>query len=465
MNKKKLFSILICALLILASIVPCSLVDSKNIYALENVVDKKINGNDEFALDRVIIAIKDNAVRASGFNSNGVTLIKDLIHMDGITKSSDGSYTVGLYSVPSKSKGELLQMIKELKKDPAVVYAEPDYVLKALDTTPNDTYYSNLYGMQKIQAQKAWDYVKGSNSVVIGVIDTGIDYNHVDLVNNIWTNPGEIANNNIDDDNNGYIDDIHGWNFVNNTKNSIDDNSHGSHCAGTIGAQGNNGIGVVGVNWNVKLVSLKFLDSSGRGSTSNAISAINYARTMNFPILNNSWGGGSYSQALYDAINLYQGLFVAAAGNNYGNDNDVSPHYPSSYNCNNIIAVANTDSNDNLSSSSNYGYNSVDLSAPGTSIYSTVLNNSYGNKSGTSMATPHVAGAAGLIKAYNPNLTTAQIKNIILSNVDVVQSLSNKVNTGGRLNVFKCIQSLNPTQPPTTPTEPIPPTNPVEPEE
>ncbi len=437
---KKSFSILMCTVLLLSCIVTG--IVGQNIYALEDQNGEKISITKEFALDRIIIATKDNATKAITFDSNGVTLIKYLMHKDSMLKSVDNGYSIGLYSISAKSTNEVLDLIKKISQDPSVVYAEPDYILKALVTTPNDTYYNNLYGMTKIKANMAWDYATGSSSVVVGVIDSGIDYNHNDLAGNIWTNPGEIPNNNIDDDNNGYVDDVYGWNFYSNTNNPMDDNSHGTHCSGTIGARGNNNQGVVGVAWNVKLAALKFLDASGSGYSSGAISAINYATTMNFPITNNSWGGGSYSQALYDAIDAYQGLFVAAAGNNYLNNNDTNPVYPSSYTCDNIIAVANTNSSDALVSSSNYGLTSVDLAAPGYNIYSTIPNNSYGYKTGTSMATPHVAGAAALLKGYDPTLTTAQLKSFILNNVDLVSSLSNRVSTGGRLNIYNSLIDL-----------------------
>ena len=219
-----------------------------------------------------------------------------------------------------------------------------------------------------------------SANVLVGVIDTGVDYNHPDLAANIWTNPGEIAGNGIDDDGNGYIDDVHGYDFVNNDGDPMDDNGHGTHFSGTIGGVGNNGIGVAGVNWNVKIMALKFLDSGGSGSTANAVAGVQYATMMGVDVTSNSWGGGGFSQALYDAIDAAGAAniaFVAAAGNN-GANNDTSPAYPAAYDLPNIISVAATDDNDELASFSNYGAASVDLGAPGVDILSTLPGNQYG---------------------------------------------------------------------------------------
>ena len=239
--------------------------------------------------------------------------------------------------------------------------------------------------------------------MVVGVIDTGIDYKHEDLAANIWINPGEIPDNGIDDDNNGYVDDIHGINSITGSGDPMDDHYHGTHCAGIIGAVGDNGKGITGVNWTVKIIGIKFV-SGGFGLDSDAVESINYAvglrnRGVNIRVLSNSWGGGGYSQSLLDAINQANTsgiLFVAAAGNN-SSDNDASLFYPASYDTLNVLAVASTDHNDNLSSFSNYGATTVDIAAPGSSILSTYPNNNYYSTSGTSMATPHVAGAAALL--------------------------------------------------------------------
>ncbi|MBI1249468.1 S8 family serine peptidase [bacterium] len=335
-------------------------------------------------------------------------------------------------------------------------------VASVFNVVPNDPSYSSTYGIQKIDAPQAWDKTTGSDSVVVGIIDTGVDYTHPDLVNNIWTNPGEIAGNGIDDDHNGFVDDVHGFDFVNNDGDPMDDNFHGTHVAGTIAAQGNNSKGVSGVAWNTSIMALKFLSASGTGYTSDAVRAINYATMMrtqygvNIRVLNNSWGGGGYSASLESAIQASAAadiLFVAAAGND-GTNNDTSAHYPSDYNSDNIISVAATDSNDNLASFSNYGATSVDIAAPGVGIYSTVPGGYYASMSGTSMATPHVSGVAALAFAYDPTATAAEVKDAILHGGDLISGLSGKVASGMRLNAAGTLDLLTP------PTSGDPQTNP-----
>ncbi len=336
-------------------------------------------------------------------------------------------------------------LVNVVSQIPGVKYVE-DNAHYTKDITPNDPRFSELWGMSRIKAPQAWDLTTGSSSVLVAVIDEGIDINHPDLAANIWTNPGEIPNNGIDDDNNGYIDDINGWNFLD--KNNLvyggdpTKDTHGTHVAGTIGAVGNNGIGVVGVNWNVKIMSLKFLGATG-GSTTDAISAVQYASAMGVKIISASWGGGPYNQALKDAIDAFPGLFVAAAGNSAA-DNDATPHYPSSYTSTNLISVASSTSTDGMSSFSNYGATSVDIAAPGSNILSTYPGNSYNTISGTSMATPHVSGAAALLLARDPTLTTAQLKQKLIDGVDVVPAFQGKVVSNGILNVYKSMTGSTP---------------------
>ncbi|HOL42421.1 MAG TPA: S8 family serine peptidase, partial [Methanospirillum sp.] len=275
-----------------------------------------------------------------------------------------------------------------------------------------------------IDAPEAWAITKGSGSVVVGVVDSGVDYNHPDLVANIWT----------------ASDGTHGYNAITGTTNPMDDHGHGTHCAGTVGAVGNNGIGVVGVNWNVKIMPLKFLDSSGSGYTSDAIKAFAWGYARGVRIFSNSWGGRGIDYALRDAINQYSdALFVCAAGND-GVNTDVTPFSPGALPNANILTVAATDHMDRLVTSanwgwgSNYGATTVDVAAPGQSIYSTYRGGSYVTMSGTSMATPHVAGIAGLLKAIAPSATPAEIKSAIMSGVDTKSGLSGKCVTGGRVN-------------------------------
>jgi thermitase len=277
-----------------------------------------------------------------------------------------------------------------------------------------------------------------------------VDINHPDLRNNIWTNPGETAGDGIDNDRNGYVDDLNGWDFFHNDASvfdAADGDEHGTHVAGTIAAEGNNSAGVVGVNWQAKIMPLKFLGSGG-GYTSGAVEALNYAVNKGVKISNNSWGGGGSSQALADAINRADAaghLFVAAAGNGgadgVGDNNDGVPHYPSNYNNANIISVAATNSRDAIASFSNYGSTSVDLAAPGVGIWSTLPNSTYGSYSGTSMATPHVTGAAALIKSKSPSSDDAQIKAQILQYVENKANLQGKAATSGRLNAAQAVSS------------------------
>ncbi|HEY6572927.1 MAG TPA: S8 family serine peptidase, partial [Candidatus Eisenbacteria bacterium] len=329
-----------------------------------------------------------------------------------------------------------------------------------LDVAPNDTRFNELYAMRNtgqtggtagadIKATLAWDQFTGDPNLKIGVIDTGVDYNHPDLAANVWTNPGEIPGNSLDDDNNGYIDDVHGYDFANSDGDPFDDNGHGSHCSGTIAGVGNNNLGVAGVNWQAKIVGIKFLSGSGSGSTAGAIAGVQYAIAVGVRLTSNSWGGGGFSQALLDAINAAGAanqLFIAAAGNSSAN-NDTSPHYPSSYDSPYIVSVAATDHNDNLASFSNYGATSVDLAAPGVSILSTLPGNSYGLLSGTSMATPHVSGAVALAMGRFPAVPNLQIKALLLNAVDVKASLNGKVLTNGRLNAFMTIAEPDDTPP------------------
>ena len=392
--------------------------------------------------------------------------------------------------------------ITQYMSDPDVEYAEPNYIRRALSKIPDDTYFGNQWALHNtgtyangtadadIDAPEAWDISTGSSNIVIAVLDTGVDYNHNDLVGNIWINTGEVigdANgddcpgicgvdddgdgkidedsldlqpgeagytNDLkdDDDENGYIDDCRGWDFVNGDNDPMDDNSHGTHVAGIIGAVGDNGTGVAGVMWNVKLMALKFLDSEGYGTVSEEVEGIDYAVENGAKIMNASFGGYEYSQSEYDAIeasNTAGILFIAAAGNEEYN-NDLTPMYPASYDLLNIISVAATDQNDQRASFSNYGLTSVDVAAPGVYILSTIPQNEYFDKDfnwGTSMAAPHVSGLAGLLYSYydgiyNTQFDYTQVRTAILRMVDVLPTLSGWIQTGGRINAYKALSFL-----------------------
>lgn len=371
---------------------------------------------------------------------------------------------VALAAFPYTSHEAYTTTRTRLQGSPAVRAADQDFIVKAIGM-PTDPSLGDLWGMHNvgqgggvidadIDAPEAWDLATGSKAVLVGIIDTGIDHDHPDLAANIWTNPGESgldANgqdkrfNSIDDDGNGYVDDWRGWDFVNGDNDPKDDHYHGTHCAGTIGGVGNNGLGVAGVCWNVSLVGLKFLDAGGYGTTSGAVEATLYATAIGCTLTSNSWGGGGYSQALKDAIDAAGAaghLFVAAAGNN-GMNTDGSPNYPSCYDSPNIISVAATDRYDGLAYFSNYGAASVDLGAPGVDIYSTAPGGGYQYLSGTSMATPHVAGACALLKSANPSLSASQIKQALLATVDAIPSLVGKTATGGRLNLFTAAKQVS----------------------
>jgi subtilisin family serine protease len=360
------------------------------------------------------------------------------------------------------------EAISQLEQDPAVEFAEPNWIYTH-QATSNDTYYTNgsLWGMYGAttspanqygsNAAAAWTAGKtGSNTVYVGVIDEGIQFDHPDLNGQVWTNPFDPVNG-IDDDGNGYKDDIRGWDFDGNNnsiydggnKGTLDD--HGTHVAGTIGGKGGNGTGVVGVNWNVTLISGKFLGRSG-GTTANAIKAVDYftdlknRHGLNIVATNNSWGGGGFSQALQDAIeraNTANILFIAAAGNGgsdgVGDNNDTVANYPSNYPNDNIIAVAAITSSGARSSFSNFGATKVDIGAPGSGVWSTTAKNVYSSYSGTSMATPHVTGAAALYASVKPTATAALIKNAILSSAVPTTSLAGLCVTNGRLDAFAAL--------------------------
>eukprot|EP00913_Durusdinium_trenchii_P008968 g8434.t1 len=359
----------------------------------------------------------------------------------------------GMYEVTIGHFTSVEQAVAGFTAHAAVEFAEPNYRIQlAAFSPPNDPLFDDQWALHNtgqgsgtedadIDALEAWSVTTGDRSVVVAVIDTGIDYAHTDLAANMWFNSGEIPWNGVDDDGNGFVDDVHGYDFVNNDGDPSDDHGHGTHVAGTIAAVGDNGTGVVGVAPGVRLMALKFLDAAGNGYISDAVRALDYAVAMGATISNNSWGGGVYSSAMVTAISNAKSaehIFVAAAGNRALN-NDYNASYPASYPNDNIVAVAATDRNDNRSSFSNIGPTSVDLAAPGSSVYSTLPGNQYGVYSGTSMASPHVAGVIALVRSQHPDWSYRQVIDQVLNTVDPLPSLNDRILTGGRVNAARAV--------------------------
>ena len=353
------------------------------------------------------------------------------------------------------------EAIAKYQESGLVEYAEPDYTLYACVTEPNDPYYLNgsLWGLKNagqyggtpdadIDAPEAWDTLHDATNVVVAVLDTGVRYTHEDLAGNMWRNPGEIAGNGVDDDRNGYVDDVYGINSITGSGNPNDDSGHGTHVAGTIGAIGNNAKGVVGVAWRLKIMACKLLDSSGEGNVSDAIECIEYACSQGAQIMNGSWNGKEFSQALKDAIIAARdnGAIVVASAGNSTSDNDSIPAYPACFDMDNIVSVAATDRNDSLASFSNYGLYSVDLAAPGVDVTSAwrTSDNAYRTMGGTSMAAPYVAGALALLRARFPGESYVRLIGRMLNSVDRLSALDYRCVTGGRLNLRNALTASFP---------------------
>ncbi|NOZ52112.1 MAG: S8 family serine peptidase [Gammaproteobacteria bacterium] len=442
---------------------------------------------------------------APRFKTRGVKSITSLLHQQPekntnnrkITRSSkrtsqSARSRLERWTVVTLNEGEDLErVLAEFINDPDVENVFPNYTV-SVNLIPNDPLLNELWGLNNtgqvvpaegiprsdtdqvglpdadIDAPEAWDVVVADPTVVIAVIDTGVDYNHPDLAANMWVNPGEIADNGIDDDNNGFIDDIHGADFRNNDADPMDDHGHGTHVAGTISAVSDNGIGVVGVSAGVKIMALKFLGANGSGFIADAARALTYAQEKNVRISNNSWGGSGYAQVFFDTLGVLNAdgsdhLFVAAAGNSALNtdasDSRIgtvgSVRYPQGYERPNVVSVGATTFDDELAFFSNFGISSVDVMAPGFAIYSTVpavgcplcQASGYRWLSGTSMAAPHVAGVAGLLLSQNAALTATQLKARLMASVDQIEDFQSRSVTGGRLNAYNAVtcDNLTPT--------------------
>jgi subtilisin family serine protease len=438
--------------------------DSNVSTTFKNTTNQNRSGS-QISVDSILSNIKEGTYR------EGELLVKFRPHVtasaSGRVHEAIGASVIRSFSlVPSLQHVTLPEgmsvsdAIRVYMSDEYVEYAEPNYLRYAAITVPDDPFFGQQWGLRNtglpgadINATAAWDLTKGSGSIVVAVIDTGIDYNHPDLQGNIWINPGEDPSNGVDDDGNGRIDDWRGWNFVAKNNDPMDDNGHGTHVAGITGAVGNNGVGIAGVMWSVKLLPLKILGSGGSGTIANEILAIQYAIAKKVKVMNASFSGSNFSNAEFDALNSANSagiIFVAAAGNGgidgVGDDTDVTPEYPASYQLPNIIAVAATTVSDIKAISSNFGDKSVHVAAPGAGILSTyplsLQTSGYRNLSGTSMSVAFVTGLAGLLYDFYPNFNLSQVRGIIIRYVDILSSLQDLVRSGGRIDANKSLSSL-----------------------
>lgn len=412
-------------------------------------------------------------------SGSSVLSFDNLIDSSSMKLDREFSVNIGKFVVVKvdELKANLISAQSLLESMPEVEYVEPNFIYKivrpieesdsVLDEilsykstdnnlmyTPNDPEFGKLWGLKNnrtsgadVHAQAAWEITKGSKDVRIAVIDTGIDYNHPDLAANIWVNEAEKNGKaGVDDDGNGYIDDIHGYDFANNDGDPVDGHGHGTHCAGTIGAVHDNELGVAGVMSEVTLVPIKFLTDRGSGTTENAIKSIDYATKVGVDIMSNSWGGGGFSRGLKESIERASeaGIIFTAAAGNSGTNNDSRPHYPSNYEVPNVISVAAHTDQDQLAYFSCYGAKTVHVAAPGHKILSTVLNKGYKAYSGTSMATPHVSGALGLMLAHTGRISHEEMRERVLLTSVPVSTYKNKVIKGGRLSAYNLITDTRP---------------------
>jgi thermitase len=399
-----------------------------------------------FATDRILVKEEKGASRAvSEANRRFRASLREEI------PGSD----VSVVELPEGLSVE--EAIERYEAVPGIEYAERDFVMTESAVFPRDPRFKAQYGLHNrgqtggradadVDAPEAWSVTAGSSAVVIAVVDSGTYTRHADLKGNIWRNPGEVAGNRVDDDRNGYVDDVNGWDFAhkdNTLYHGYDEDDHGTHVAGVASARGNNGVGIAGVSWRSRIMPLKYIGPGGAGYTSDAVAAINYAVKKGAAVINISSGcDNCFNQSMLDAIKRADvaGRLVVTTSGNAGRNNNVTRHYPCNYASPNVICVAATDHRDVLAGFSNYGSSTVDLAAPGVNILGTVPNGGYASYTGTSQAAPHVAGVAALIKSKYPGLTDAGIKSRILRSVDRKQSLSGKTVSGGRLNASRALR-------------------------
>ena len=414
-----------------------------------------------YAPDSVLVKFKPSANASQKARARGL-----------VNAASKRGYGIvkNLEKLKLKPNQSVSRAVKRLSRLPFVEYAEPDYLVQA---ATNDQYYGLVYAIENtgqsingttgvadadMDVVEAWSIQTGDPNLIIAVIDEGVQWDHPDLVNNMWRNPGEVAGNGIDDDGNGFVDDVYGYDFYSNDGDPMDEGGHGTHVAGTICADTNNSIGIAGVVHQCKIMALRFLGPQG-GSTSDGIASLDYAVQMGATISNNSWGGGGFSQALYDSIAAARDadhIFLAAAGNGgsdgIGDNNDSGPHYPSNYNLPNVISVAATDNRDQIAGFSNYGAVSVDIGAPGVDIASTYINDGYVWNSGTSMATPNVTGVVALIRSEFPSWNYQQVIDHLYATARPAASMQGVTTTGGIANAAAAMAGGEPPTPPAAPS-------------
>jgi hypothetical protein len=429
---------------------------------------RKIEVTHQSVPGELIVKLKD---KKSVLSINALKSIKNILGSKSVLEAKAFKTDSQIFKIKLAKNVNLKQSIQKLIQDSSILYAEPNYIMKLFvdepptefPQGPNDPDLTKTWGMQNMGQMDAtgmegkvgadigvfplWQKgFVGDKRVVVAVIDTGVQWDHPDLMQNIFTNTNDMESDGVDHDANGFINDIHGWNFFDNTNNSRDDHGHGTHVSGTIGGVGNNGIGVAGVVWNVTILPIKFLSGEGSGTLQGAIESINYARMMRAHIMSNSWGGGGFSQALYDAIAASRdaGIIFTAAAGNERNNNDSSPAFPASYDIANIISVAATDNRDRIANFSNYGLTKVHVAAPGVNVYSTVKDSVYDTYSGTSMATPHVSGVAAMLLSIFPNMAYAEVKQRLIQTSEPVPSLRRKVVAKGRVNAVNAVANMIP---------------------
>jgi subtilisin family serine protease len=454
---KKFLSV--CASLALVSLV---LIPRASVYS-----QRRDNARQPYGDDRIVVKLKVQSM--PDVDSAVDAIAEEIVRAPGVRAEALSPRHTGVQLIHLNQSLSVEEAVSRAAEDPRVEYAEPDYFVYATDTIPDDPFFKagQMWGLSQascqfcsqptpnIDATRAWDIARGSDDIIAVVLDTGVDLQHEDLAANAWVNPSPGALP-------GFSNDINGWNFINDNNQTFVSSSedyHGTHVAGSIGAVGDNKIGVTGVAWHVRLMSLKFLGGpQGKGSTSNAVRGINYAidmrnRGFNIRVINASWGGGGNSQALHDAIaaaNAAGILFVCAAGNESNNVDD-TPSYPSAFakDLPGCISVAAVDQGGNLASFSNYGHGSVSLAAPGVQIESTYPGNTYTTLSGTSMSTPYVSGIAVLLWSHEPSLSPDQVKQRLVDTSEPLNSLASLVARSGRASAYAAL--TNPVRPPQSP--------------